>query len=168
MRLQRVHVWLLAVLSVALLVSSVDVVTDLAPSVSSSVESPEPERSVEGRPVRKVADVRGAEDSPPPAKKASPPVLPGAGSAEVVVGAASAVAGGLLFSVGKAAGAAAVPGRVRVESIGAEAVKRIGGVAAGVRLSRADGGTQAARVRVSVDYAQFVGAFSAGRCCGWG
>ncbi|RCG29633.1 hypothetical protein DQ384_18760 [Sphaerisporangium album] len=116
---------------------------------------------MEGRAVRKVADVHGAEDSPPLVEKDLAAVLPGAGSAEAVVGAAPAVAAGLPFWVGKADGVAA-PGRVRVESIGAEAVKRVGGVAVGVRVARADGGVQAARVRVGVDYSTFAGAFSAG------
>ncbi|MBB5629253.1 polymorphic toxin-type HINT domain-containing protein [Sphaerisporangium krabiense] len=145
----------------ALLISSVDAVTDLTAPAVSSAESPV-EPSVEGRPIREVAAVRGAEDTAPvtgPATRSATP--PGAGAAEVAVGAAPARAAGLPITVRKAAGTDA-PGRVRVESLGADAVERLGGTAVGLRVTRADGGPRPARVRIGVDYSTFAAAFPAG------
>ncbi|MFD1116916.1 RHS repeat-associated core domain-containing protein [Sphaerisporangium aureirubrum] len=135
----------------ALLVSAIGVITDL-------VSPPSPDaagygRSVEGRPIREVAGVTGVEDAPAPARKAVAPVRPAAGTAEVAVGASVTKAAGLPVSVARAG--ASSPGRVRVETLGADVVRRLGGTGLGVRLVRSDGGTAAGRVRVALDYSAF-------------
>ncbi|MET8139118.1 hypothetical protein ABZU32_02285 [Sphaerisporangium sp. NPDC005288] len=159
MRLQRAQIWLFAVLSVVLLASSVGVITDLVSP--SSPESAAQEQSVEGRPIRRVADVHGVEDVPPMVRQASAPVWPSAGTAEVAVSASAAKVPGLPVAVAQANGTGS-PGKVRVETLGADVAKRLGGVALGVRVTRADGGSTTGRVRVSLDYSGFAGALPAG------
>ncbi|GII84926.1 hypothetical protein Ssi03_29160 [Sphaerisporangium siamense] len=107
----------------------------------------------------KVSDFHGVEDSPPRIPKAVPPKWPAAGVAEIGIGAGPAAVPGIPVALGRAAGGSA-PAKVRVESIGADAAERLGGLGLGVRVARADGVATAARVRVRVDYSGFAGTLS--------
>ncbi|MDH2429166.1 polymorphic toxin-type HINT domain-containing protein [Sphaerisporangium sp. TRM90804] len=158
MRFQRAQIWLFVFLSIALLVSSIGVVTDL---VSPSSPDASQEQSVEGQPIKKVADVRGVEDAPPAMERSGEPVWPKAGSAEVTLGESLTKVPDVPLAVGKVPGTGS-PGKVRVETLGADTAKRLGGVATGVRVTRANGVTGTGRVRVSVDYAGFANAHPGG------
>ncbi|MEO3812778.1 RHS repeat-associated core domain-containing protein [Sphaerisporangium sp. B11E5] len=158
MRFRHAQIWLFAILSVVLTGAGAGLITDLvSPSSSASAAR---ERPVEGQPVRKVAAVDGAEDFPFPAGKPPTPVWPGAGVADVTIGAGAAKVPGQPVTVAQASGTGS-PGKVRVETLSADAAKRLGGVAVGVRVTRADGAHTPGRVRVGLDYSGFAAALPA-------
>ncbi|MCT9929956.1 hypothetical protein N5079_06945 [Planotetraspora sp. A-T 1434] len=176
------RLWLVAggaFLVLAVLISGVGVPDGLVQeAVAAAPASDEP--SVEGHAVPRAKVVKGAEDAAKPAKRAEP-AWPRAGTAEIAVPSTQGLApvASLPVQVGRAKPPAPTAGsskaaieatetktasltKVRVQVLDDKAVRRIGGIGFGVRLTRADGGTTSGIVTVSLDYSGFRDAYSGG------
>ncbi|WP_158578653.1 RHS repeat-associated core domain-containing protein [Spongiactinospora rosea] len=108
---------------------------------------------MDGREVPEKKTTKGAEESQPKVKRRAP-VWPKAGSAEVgLSGVALAEAGGLPVKVAAVKGSDVT--RVKVETLPAETVRKLGGVGIAAQLLRADGKPVAGKVRAEFSYAGF-------------
>ncbi|WP_380659604.1 polymorphic toxin-type HINT domain-containing protein [Sinosporangium siamense] len=122
--------------------------TSAAASAASIAKSDEP--SINGRPVPKKKYGKGAEETTPRPERREP-VWPKAGKVQVALAQELAPAGDLPVQVA-AAGSA---GQVQIETLNAEAVRKLGAAGLAVRLSRADNATKAAKVKAGFSYADF-------------
>ncbi|MFI0420468.1 RHS repeat-associated core domain-containing protein [Spongiactinospora sp. 9N601] len=112
---------------------------------------------MDGKAIPAKKTTKGAEESQPKVKRREP-VWPKAGSAEVgLSGRALAEADGLPVKVAAAKGSDVT--RVKVETLPAEAVRKLGGVGIAARLVRADGRQAAGKVRAEFSYAGFRDAY---------
>ncbi|MFC5830642.1 RHS repeat-associated core domain-containing protein [Nonomuraea insulae] len=159
MRGRGLRVWLVALvvgLATLVLISSVGVPDQLIQQAAAA--APDPEQSVDARPVPDQKVAKGAEGS---TRKVTPskPVWPKPGRAEVSVPAVGklAEAGALPVRVGQVAGGG--PDKVSVETLAPETAAKLGGVGVAARLVRADGGTAPGKVRASFSYAGFRDAY---------
>ncbi|MFI6908811.1 polymorphic toxin-type HINT domain-containing protein [Nonomuraea sp. NPDC050394] len=164
MRVQRTQVWLAALIAGLigmLVISGIGVPEILMQEAAAS--GPDPEKSVDARPVEVKKAAKGAEVS---ARWVAPkkPVWPKAGRAEVALPSGNELVGvgGLPVKVGHVdAGRdkGGSPGKVVVETLAADAVASLGGVGVGARIVRADGESAAGKVRAEFSYAAFRDAF---------
>jgi hypothetical protein len=159
MRSRRLPVWFVALivgLSALVLISSVGVPDRLVEQAAAS--APDPEQSVDGRPVAAKKAAKGAEESVPKVERREP-VWPKAGSAEVEVPAVGEVAeaGTLPVKVGQVKGGGL--DKVKVETLSPEAVRALGGVGIAARVVRADDGAAPGKVRAEFSYAGFRDAY---------
>ncbi len=143
-------------LSAMVLISSVGVPDRLVERAAAAV--PDPEQSVDGRPVPKREVPKGAEETAPKVERRKP-VWPKAGSTEVSVPEVGklADAGTLPVKVGQVKGIDV--GKVKVETLAPEAARALGGVGIAARLMRADGVTRAGKLQAEFSYAGFRDAF---------
>ncbi|MEU8151555.1 polymorphic toxin-type HINT domain-containing protein [Nonomuraea sp. NPDC048901] len=120
--------------------------------------APDPEQSVDGRPVPKREVPKGAEESAPKVERRKP-VWPKAGTAEVEVSAVGKVAeaGTLPVKVGQVKGGGL--DKVKVETLSPEVARALGGVGIAARMVRADDGAAPGKVRAEFSYAGFRDAF---------
>ncbi|MEV8631247.1 SpvB/TcaC N-terminal domain-containing protein [Streptosporangium sp. NPDC051023] len=156
MRARRARIWLTALATgtaTALLISGTGVPDGLIQQASAAAPQTDPEPSVNGRAVPKPEVGKGAEETTPVARP-KPPVWPKPGSIEVEVKSTLAGAGGLPVRVGAAKAGAGV-GKVKVETLAPDAVRKLGGVGVAARIERADGGDAPGRVRAEFSYAGF-------------
>ncbi|NJP91609.1 hypothetical protein HCN51_19455 [Nonomuraea sp. FMUSA5-5] len=156
MRGRRLHMWLTAlVVSLAslVLISSVGVPDQLLQPAAAAAP-PEPEQSVDARPVPDKKTAKGAEESAPKVTRKKP-VWPQPGKAEVSVPEPGklAAAGTLPVQVAQAQGAG--PDKVSVETLAPETAAKLGGVGIAARMVRADGGASPGKVRATFSYADF-------------
>ncbi|MEV6159126.1 RHS repeat-associated core domain-containing protein [Nonomuraea sp. NPDC052129] len=159
MRARRVRMWLAALivgLCSMVLISSVGVPDQLVERAAAA--APDPEQSVDGRPVPKREVPKGAEASAPKVERREP-VWPKAGTAEVEVPAVGKVAeaGTLPVKVGQAKSSGL--DKVKVETLSPEAARALGGVGIAARMMRADDGAAPGKVRAEFSYAGFRDAF---------
>lgn len=162
MRVRRMRMWLVTLvvgLVAALLASGVGVPEPLIDKAAAAV--PEPEPSVDGRPVPKAKVTRGAEESAPVVKRREP-VWPKPGSAQVELPEVGrlAAADGLPVKVARVKGGDLA--KVRVETLPVTTVRELGGVGIAARLVRTDGGSVAGKVRAEFSYAGFRDAYGGG------
>ncbi|MET9246178.1 DUF5615 family PIN-like protein [Nonomuraea sp. NPDC003709] len=148
----RTMVLVIAV-AMAVLISGLGVPDNLVVPAAASVEGPDPETSVDGRPVAKEKVAKGAEESQPQVERKEP-VWPQPGTAEVDPGAKAVAAGGLPVRISEVKGAADV-GTVKVETLPADTVRKLGGVGIAARLT----GQSAGKVRAEFSYAGFRDAY---------
>ncbi|MFF5210866.1 polymorphic toxin-type HINT domain-containing protein [Streptosporangium sp. NPDC000396] len=167
MGVRRARLWatgLAASVAVTVLVSGVGVPEKLVGVASAVSAAPGDEPSVDGRAVPKPKVGKGAEDSAPPVRHKDP-VWPTPGRVEVDLSDVAGVRDVAKAPVrigparGKARTADPAVGKVGVETLAPDAVRRLGGVGLGVRLTRADGNTKAGTVRAELSYDGFRDAF---------
>ncbi|MEV0830126.1 polymorphic toxin-type HINT domain-containing protein [Nonomuraea rubra] len=115
--------------------------------VYASVAGPDPERSVDGRPVAETKVPKGAEESQPKVERREP-VWPRPGQAQVNLTSKPAKAGELPVRLSGS-------GTVKVQTLPGETVKRLGGVGIAARLV----GDGARSVRAEFSYAGFRDAY---------
>ncbi|MFC4060623.1 RHS repeat-associated core domain-containing protein, partial [Planomonospora corallina] len=154
------RVWLTAAIvmvAMSVLVSGIGVPDDLVRRAAAAPDAPEPEPSVDGRAVPAPKAAEGAEEKDPKVTPA-PPVWPKAGSAEVEIRAGLERAADLPVRVG-ASGTATGAAKVRVRTLDAETVRRLGGVGLAARIERADGSAAPGTVRAEFSYGGFRNAF---------
>ncbi|MET7339552.1 RHS repeat-associated core domain-containing protein [Nonomuraea sp. NPDC005650] len=159
MRGRGLRMWLVALvvsLVSLVLISSVGVPDQLIQQAAAA--APDPEQSVDARPVPERKVIKGAEESAPKVTSKKP-VWPKPGKAEVNVPAVGklADAGSLPVRVGQAPGAGL--DKVTVETLAPETAAKLGGVGVAARLVRADGGTAPGKVRAAFSYADFRDAY---------
>ncbi|MBB5773691.1 RHS repeat-associated core domain-containing protein [Nonomuraea jabiensis] len=148
----RTMVLVIAV-AMAVLISGLGVPDNLVVPAAASVEGPDPETSVDGRPVAKQKVAKGAEESQPQVERKDP-VWPQPGTAEVDPGAKAVTADGLPVRISEVKGAADI-GTVKVETLPADTVRKLGGVGIAARLT----GQSAGKVRAEFSYASFRDAY---------
>ncbi|MGA4987204.1 RHS repeat-associated core domain-containing protein [Nonomuraea bangladeshensis] len=154
MRLWRRLRTMIMVIAVAMtvVISGLGVPDNLVVPAAASVEAPGPETSVDGRPVTKAKVAKGAEESQPKVDRKEP-VWPSPGTAEVDPGEKAVAAGGLPVRLSEVKGADA--GTVKVETLPADTVRRLGGVGIAARLTAGKAG----KVRAAFSYASFRDAY---------
>ncbi|WP_157252733.1 RHS repeat-associated core domain-containing protein [Nonomuraea typhae] len=158
MRIRHAHMWLVALITglvAMLVVSGIGVPEVLLQQAAAS--GPDPEKSVDARPVAAKKAGAGAEES---ARWVAPkkPVWPTAGRAEVRVPSGSELAGDGPVRVGRGKGGGA-PEKVAVQTLPADVVRSLGGVGLGAKVVRADEVRSPGRVRIELSYAGFRDAF---------
>jgi RHS repeat-associated protein len=144
---------LVIVVAMALVISGLGVPDNLVFPAAASVSGPDPETSVDGRPVAKAKVAEGAEESQPQVERKEP-VWPKPGTAQVDPGEKAVAAGALPLRLSEVKGAADV-GAVKVETLPADTVQKLGGVGIGARLT----GESAGKVRAEFSYAGFRDAY---------
>ncbi|MEV4179640.1 RHS repeat-associated core domain-containing protein [Nonomuraea sp. NPDC049709] len=147
----RTMVLVIAV-AMALVISGLGVPDNLVVPAAASVEGPDPETSVDGRPVAKAKAAEGAEESQPQVDRKEP-VWPKPGTAQVDPGEKAVAAGELPVRLSEVKGAEV--GAVKVETLPADAVRKLGGVGVAARLT----GATAGKVRAEFSYAGFRDAY---------
>ncbi|RVX42174.1 intein/RHS repeat-associated protein [Nonomuraea polychroma] len=149
---RRMRLMVLAIaVAMAVLISGLGVPDNLVGPAAASVSAPDPETSVEGRPVSKAKVAKGAEGSQPKAERRDP-VWPKPGTAVVDPPADhKLVAAGELPVRVAAVKDAAAEGKVKVETLPVETAARLGGVGIAARLS----GDSPGKVRAEFSYAGF-------------
>ncbi|MFF0869114.1 RHS repeat-associated core domain-containing protein [Nonomuraea sp. NPDC003560] len=125
----------------------------LSQEASAAVSGPESEPSVKGHPVPVPKVAEGAEEDQPRVKR-SDPVWPRPGHGEAALTGKAVQVGDLPVAV--AATKKTTSGKVRVETLPADAVNRLGGVGIAARVTRVEG---AGAVRAEFSYASFRDAF---------
>ncbi|MER6000779.1 RHS repeat-associated core domain-containing protein [Nonomuraea angiospora] len=153
---RRLRTMALAIaVAMAMLISGLGVPDNLVGPAAASVSGPEPETSVEGRPVPKAKVAEGVEASQPKVERQQP-VWPKPG-AEVVDPPADhklVAAGDLPVRIATVKGAADA-GKVKVETLPTETVRRLGGIGVAARLT----GDTPGKVRTEFLYAGFRDAY---------
>ncbi|WP_346115202.1 hypothetical protein, partial [Nonomuraea maheshkhaliensis] len=144
---------LVIAVAMTLVISGLVVPDNLVVPAAASVAGPDPETSVDGRPVAKARVAEGAEESQPKAERKEP-VWPKPGSAEVDPGEKAVAVGALPVRLAEVKGAADV-GAVKVKTLPADTVQKLGGVGIGARLT----GESAGKVRAEFSYAGFRDAY---------
>lgn len=153
-----------ASVAVTVLVSGVGVPEKLVETASAVSATPGDEPSVDGRAIPKPKTGKGAEDAAPRVKRKDP-VWPIPGRIEVDLSDAASARDAANAPVrigparGKSRAAEPAVGKVRVETLAPDAVRRLGGIGLGVRLTRTDGGGKAGTVRAELSYDGFRDAF---------
>ncbi len=150
---RRLRTMVLAIATaMALVISSLGIPDNLVVPAAASVSGPDPETSVDGRPVTKAKVAKGAEESQPKVDRKEP-VWPSPGTAEVDPGEKAIAAGQLPVRLSEVKGTGA--GTVKVETLPADTVRKLGGVGVAARLT-AD---KAGKVRAEFSYASFRDAY---------
>ncbi|GAA1738342.1 RHS repeat-associated core domain-containing protein [Nonomuraea bangladeshensis] len=150
---RRLRTMVLAIaMAMAVVISGLGIPDNLVVPAAASVSGPDPETSVDGRPVTKAKVAKGAEESQPKVERKEP-VWPSPGTAEVDPGEKAVAAGGLPVRLSEVKGADA--GTVKVETLPADAVRRLGGVGIAARLTAGKAG----KVRAAFSYASFRDAY---------
>ncbi|MFI7418687.1 RHS repeat-associated core domain-containing protein [Nonomuraea sp. NPDC049684] len=137
----------------AVVISGLGVPDNLVSLAAAEVSGPDPETSVDGRPVPKAKVAKGAEASQPKGERQKP-VWPKPGIAQVDPGEKAVAAGELPVRVATVKGAADV-GKVKVETLPAATVQKLGGVGIAARLT----GDTPGKVRAEFSYANFRDAY---------
>ncbi|MEO3807294.1 RHS repeat-associated core domain-containing protein [Nonomuraea sp. B1E8] len=138
--------------AMAVVISGLGIPDNLVVPAAASVSGPDPETSVDGRPVTKAKVAKGAEESQPKVERKEP-VWPSPGAAEVDPGEKAIRAGQLPVRLSEIKGTDA--GTVKVETLPADTVRKLGGVGVAARLT-AD---KAGKVRAEFSYASFRDAY---------
>ncbi|SEU27341.1 RHS repeat-associated core domain-containing protein [Nonomuraea wenchangensis] len=150
---RRLRTMVLAIATaMALVISGLGIPDNLVVPAAASVSGPDPETSVDGRPVTKTKVAKGAEESQPKVERKEP-VWPSPGTAEVDPGEKAIAAGQLPVRLSEVKGTGAGP--VKVETLPADTVRKLGGVGVAARLT-AD---KAGKVRAEFSYASFRDAY---------
>ncbi|MFI0420489.1 RHS repeat-associated core domain-containing protein [Spongiactinospora sp. 9N601] len=153
------RVWLIGVLVTTVALAGM-IVVNTVPDLSGGAGS---EKSVDGREIEKVADTIGAEDVPPPSQAKAAPAWPKPGAGEVPVTERRTPVPGTPVTVTRnGQGGQSAPAKVRVQTLGADVAKRLGGIGVAVRLARSDAQTGPGQVRLGLDYSGFRDALPAG------